>query len=47
MVIANIMLLITSTEFHMKTKIDDNIKQQGHGKRYMKGEYKINCEDDT
>ena len=31
----------------MKTKIDDNIKQQGHGKRYMKGEYKINCEDDT
>lgn len=47
MFIVNIMLLISSTEFHVKTKIDDNIKQQGNGKKYLKGEYKIYCADDT
>ena len=31
----------------MKTKIDDNIKQEWNGKKYLKGEYKIYCADDT
>ena len=45
--ITNIMKFIASRESNMKTHIGENIKQLTNGKRYLKGEYKVNCADDT
>ena len=41
------MEFIASKESDMKTKTDDNIKPLTNGKRYLKGEYKVDCADDT
>ena len=45
--ITNIMQFIASRESDMKTKIEENMTQLTNGKRYLKGEYKVNCADDT
>ena len=45
--ITNIMQFIASRESDMKTKIEENIKQLTNGKRHLKGEYKVNCAEDT
>ena len=44
--IMNIMQFIASRESDMKSKIEESIKQPTYGKRYLKGEYKVNCADD-
>ena len=45
--ITNIMQFIASRESDMKTKIEENMTQLTNRNRCLKGEYKVDCADDT